>query len=82
MQDVGNKVERKKNVTDPLNNPVRLFRSSALASNKASISGYSHAVNSALHKSKAKNDNISQKMLLSSKEHSSATRMRKMMMQS
>lgn len=37
MQQIGSKVERRKNGTDPLNNPVRLFRNSATEVQKVSI---------------------------------------------
>ena len=81
MLDVGSRVERKKNVTDPLNNPVRLFRKTDYEISKAGISGYKEAVEKALRQSKQRNSTITQQMLIASKEHSSATRVKKMMMQ-
>ena len=44
LKTIGTTHERKKNNTDPLNNPVRLFRQSQSDYAKVSIEGYKHQV--------------------------------------
>ena len=75
---VGNMIERKKNGTDPLNNPVRLFRHSKEEVNRVSIQGYKNAVFASNKQQRKKAEVETHQMLIAMKEHSAMTRIRKM----
>ena len=56
LRTIGSALERKKNTTDPLNNPVRLFRSTASEYQAVSIDHYRKAVQKSTQEMKTRND--------------------------
>ena len=78
LRAVGGNVERKKNHADPLNNPVRLFRNTADEAHRVSIQGFKSAVYNSTKHSKKKAEDITEKMLFDARQHSSASRIKRL----